>query len=186
MSTKQSTKRQRNRQRRNRARAGPQQVPTVVADPKFALTLHLVDESDDALPFTGDLAYAHLMAAAARQIHSHLPTPFVLPEDELAKWYDFFGTMFHWIEIQSADAWGNPYVNTDKGSSTRFEFSLHPNDEVALPPRPAVIDSAAGSADRPYGHRKGGPMYFADQGNANHRAAHLTSADVAHFHVKIW
>lgn len=158
----------------------------VVADPKFALTIHLVDESDDAKPYTGDLTYKHLMAAAARQIHSHLPTPFELTTEELTQWYDKFNSMFHWIEVQSANAWGNPYLAMDRQSSTRFEFSLHPNDEVALPPRPAVIDSAAGASDRPFGHRKGGPMYFADAGNATHRVAHFTSTDVAHFHVKIW
>jgi hypothetical protein len=177
---------QRKRTQRSRARAGPNNVPTVVADPKFALTLHCVDESAEGLPFVGDLTYGYLMAAAARQMHSHLPTPFVLPEGDEVEWTKKFLGPFHWIQIQHADAWGNPYVNTDSGTSTRFEFSLHPNDTNALPPRPARIDSAAGSSDRPYAHQQGGPMYFADESNRTQRCAHLTSCDIAHFHVRIW
>lgn len=174
------------RGRGRKSRAGPTNVPTIAADPKFRMTVRLVDESDEGLPFQGDLTYKHLMAAVARQIHSHLPTPIAMEASEIAQWSEKFLTMFHWVQIHSSQAWGTPFVDADPGTSTRFEYSLHPVDENVRAPPPAKIDTAAGASDRPFASVKGGTAFFADQLNMDHRFCHCTSVDVIDVQVSIW
>lgn len=167
-------------------RGSATRVPTVPADPKYRLTLTLVDETDDKLPFTGDVLYKHLCAGVAYQIKNHTPVPFVLDAAVVTQWFEKFFAMFTYLEVNSVEAWGNPYVAADRASSTKFKLALLPTNTGVSPAPPAMIDSAAGSSERPYARRMGGKLFFASQSTTTQRVLALASTDVCQVHVTVW
>lgn len=176
------------RRRAGANKGSPMNVPTLNANPKYSLTVRFVDETDDKLPYKGGVPYRNVVAAVARQLYSRDITPIVMTAEEIQSWTSKFFAVFHYLQINSGSAWGNPYVAADRASSTKFNFQMTPSNKAVRAPLPTKMDSSSGASERPFAKLRGGPNYFSDSntGLLDSQAFYVSSADIVDLHVTVW
>lgn len=156
-------------------------VPTVQPNPRRRYTVVMNDQSDNESPFTGTVTYQQIMGALRYQISTHL-TPALGAESPDTVWAE----PWRYLQIQWVKAWGNPFVNTDKGSGVKFSVDLESGQGGSRAPPPDKFDFASGSSDRPYGMVRGSAQHWAEKGIGANVAISLQDADLLHVGVLVW